>query len=173
LAVWFWAAYLMTTDKRGISTLLVQRQLGLRRYETAWMRRAMVNFAREPLYGDVEIDDTWVGGHQAGLRGSRQLKGRKAAIVVVAIENRGGVSGRVRMAVIPNFKQTTMIAFVKQHVRPGSTVHTDGLKGFEELQAAGVKHVRRTQPRQGALLKGVRPPSCRSLTASSAIFNSG
>ena len=128
-------------------------------YETAWMllhklRRAMVNAAREPLRGEVEIDDTWVGGPQAGLRGSRQLKGRKAAIVVVAVENRDGVSGRIRMAVIPNFKQTTMIEFVKQHVRPGSTVHTDGLKGFEDLHAAGVKHVRRTQPLRSALRKG-------------------
>ena len=35
LTVWFWAAYLMTTDTRGISALLLQRQLGLRRYETA------------------------------------------------------------------------------------------------------------------------------------------
>jgi hypothetical protein len=44
----------MTTDKRGISALLLQRQLGLQRYETAWMmlhkfRRAMVNMTREPL----------------------------------------------------------------------------------------------------------------------------
>src|SRR2546422_10894426 len=79
LTVWFWAAYLMTTDKRGISALLLQRQLGLCRYETAWMllhklRRAMVNAAREPLHGEVEIDDTWVGGTQAGIRGSRQLR---------------------------------------------------------------------------------------------------
>ena len=159
LTVWFWAAYLMTTDKRGISALLLQRQLGLRRYETAWMllhklRRAMVNAAREPLQGEVEIDDTWVGGPQPGLRGSRQLKGRKAAIVVVAVENRSGVSGRTRMAVIPNFKQTTMIAFVKQHVSPGSTVHTDGLKGFEDVKAAGVTHVRRTQPLRSALRRG-------------------
>ena len=55
---WFWAAYLMTTDKRGVSALLVQRQLGLSCYETAWMllhklRRAMVNVAREPLYGEA------------------------------------------------------------------------------------------------------------------------
>ena len=159
LTVWFWAAYLMTTDKRGISALLLQRQLGLRRYETAWMllhklRRAMVNAAREPLHGEVEIDDTWVGGPQAGLRGSRQLKGRKAAIVVTAVENRGGVSGRIRMAVISNFKQTTMIAFVKQHISPGSTVYTDGLKGFEDLQAAGVTHVQRTQPLRRALRRG-------------------
>jgi hypothetical protein len=48
------SAYLMTTEKRGVSALLVQRQLGLACYETAWMmlhkfRRAMVNVAREPL----------------------------------------------------------------------------------------------------------------------------
>ena len=90
LTVWFWAAYLMTTDTRGVSALLLQRQLGLRRYETAWMmlhkfRRAMVNIAREPLRGEVEVDDTWVGGAQAGLRGSRQLKGRKAALVPTCI----------------------------------------------------------------------------------------
>ena len=63
LTVWFWAAYLMTTDKRGVSALLIQRQLGLKRYETAWMmlhklRRAMVNTERDPLNGEVEIDDT-------------------------------------------------------------------------------------------------------------------
>jgi len=63
LTVWFWAAYLMTTDKRGVSALLLQRQLALPRYETAWMmlhkfRRAMINLAREPLRGEVEVDDT-------------------------------------------------------------------------------------------------------------------
>ena len=118
------------------------------------LRRAMVNVAREPLHGEVEIDDTWVGGPQPGLRGSRQLKGRKAAIVLVAVEKRGGVSGRIRMAVVPDFKQTTMIGFVKQHVTPGSTVYTDGLKGFEGLQAAGVRHVPRTQPLRSDLRKG-------------------
>ena len=91
LTVWFWAAYLMT-PKRGISALLLQRQLGLRRYETAWMmlhklRRAMINLEREPLRGEVEVDETWIGGTQAGLKGSRQLKGRKAALVL-AVEKR-------------------------------------------------------------------------------------
>lgn len=159
LTLWFWAAYLMTTDKRGTSALLLQRQLAMRRYETAWLilhklRRAMVNATREPLHGDVEIDDSWIGGPQPGLRGSRQLKGRKAAIVLVAVENRAGVSGRVRMTVVPDFKQTTMIEFVKRHVAPGSTVYTDGLKGFEDLHAAGVRHIPRTQPLRSALRKG-------------------
>jgi transposase-like protein len=46
--------------------------------------------------------------------------------------------------VIPDFKKTTMIDFVKQHIIPLSTVYTDGLKGFEDLKAAGVRHVART-----------------------------
>ena len=162
LTVWFWATYLMTTDKRGISALLLQRQLGLRRYETAWMmlhklRRAMVNTAREPLHGDIEMDDTWVGGPQPGLRGSRHLKGRKAALVLVAVEKRGDISGRIRMTVIPDIKQTTVLAFVKQQVAPGSTIFSDGLKGYDGLRAADVRHVGRTQPIRTALRKGVPP----------------
>jgi transposase-like protein len=161
LTVWFWAAYLMTTDKRGVSALLLQRQLALRRYETAWMmlhkfRRAMVNVAREPLRGEVEVDDTWVGGPQAGLRGSRQLKGRKAALVLVAVEKRGRATGRARMAVIPNSKKETLIAFVKQHVAPGSMVYTDGLKTFAGLEQAGFKHVPRSQPLRTDLRKGAK-----------------
>src|ERR1700704_4543878 len=99
--------------------------------------RAMVNSRREPLRGEVEVDDTWVGGPQAGLRGSRQLKGRKAALVIVAVEKRGCATGRARMAVIPDFKAATLTAFLKQNVAPGSTLYTDGLKSFTGLQEAG------------------------------------
>lgn len=161
LTVWFWAAYLMTTDKRGVSALLLQRQLALRRYETAWMmlhkfRRAMVNLAREPLQGEIEVDDTWVGGTQAGLRGSRQLKGRKAALVLVAVEKRGRGTGRARMEVIPDFKSTTLIDFLKRNVASGTKVYTDGLKSFTGLQQAGFQHVSRTQPLPGELRKGAK-----------------
>jgi len=159
--VWFWAAYLMTTDKRGISALLLQRQLGLQRYETAWMmlhkfRRAMVNLTRERLRGEIEVDDTWVGGTQAGLRGSRQLRERKATLVVVAVEKRGRATGRARMKVIPDFKSSTLIAFLKENLELGSTVYTDGLKSFTGLQEAGFKHVPRVQPRPIELRKGAK-----------------
>jgi transposase-like protein len=161
LTAWFWAAYLMTTDKRGISALLLQRQLALSRYETAWMmlhkfRRAMVNTARERLWGEVEVDETWVGGTQAGLRGSRQLKGRKAALVIVAVEKRGRGSGRVRMAVIPDFKSATLLGFLKQNVAAGATVYTDGLKSFAGLQEADFKHISRSQPLRVDLRRGAK-----------------
>src|SRR5712671_4885358 len=161
LTVWFWAAYLMTTDKRGVSALLLQRQFALRRYETARMmlhkfRRAMVNLVREPLRGEVEVDDTWVGGTQAGLRGSRQLKGRKAALVLVAVEKRGRATGRARMKVIPDFKSGTLIAFLTKRGAPDSTVYTHGLKSFTGLQEAGFQHVPRSQPLRIELRKGAK-----------------
>jgi transposase-like protein len=159
LTLWFWAAYLMTTDKRGVSALLLQRQLGLRRYETAWLmlhklRRAMVNFSREPLHGEVEIDETWVGGPQPGIRGSRQLKGRKAALVAVAVEKRGTRSGRIRMEVIPDFGKATMDQFIQRNVAPGSTVYTDGFWLFPGLDQTRIKHVARNQPTRSDLRHG-------------------
>jgi len=101
----------------------------------------MINLTREPLRGEVEVDETWVGGMQAGLQGSRQLKGREAALVLVAVEKRGRGTGRARMAVIPDFKSATLIAFLKQNVAPGATVYTDGLKSFTGLGEAGYPHV--------------------------------
>jgi transposase-like protein/predicted RNA-binding Zn-ribbon protein involved in translation (DUF1610 family) len=161
LVLWFWAAYLMTTDKRGISALLLQRQLELKRYETAWMmlhklRRAMVNLAREPLDGEVEIDEAWIGGSQAGLRGSRQLKGRRAALILVAVEKRGKASGRVRMGVIPDFKATTLSGFIHKHIAPGSTLYTDALKSFTGLEQSGYRHIARVQPKTTELRKGAK-----------------
>ena len=160
LTIWFWASYLMVTDKRGASALWLQQQLGLRRYETAWLllhklRRAMVNAAREPLHGEVELDDTWIGGTQPGLRGSRQLKGRKAALVLVAVERRGDISGRVRMAVIPDFRATTFKAFLAAHVAPGATLHTDGLTSFGAAAIECYRHVPHTQPIRTELRRGV------------------
>lgn len=159
LTAWFWAAYLMTTDKRGVSALLLQRQLELSRYETAWMmlhklRRAMVNTAGEPLHGQVEVDDTWIGGQQAGLRGSRQLKGRRAALVLAGVERRGKRSGRVRIAVIPDFRKATITKFLTRNVAPGSTIYTDGLKSFAGLEEVGFRHIPRTQPLRTELRKG-------------------
>jgi transposase-like protein len=161
LSVWFWAAYLMTTDKRGLSALLLQHQLNLSRYETAWMmlhklRRAMVNAGREPLQGEVEIDDTWIGAKQAGLRGSRQLRDRKAVLVVAAVERRGKGSGRIRMEVVHDFTGTTMNDFAIRNIAPGSTIYTDGLASFVELPKIGFNHVPRTQPSRGDLSRGAK-----------------
>src|SRR5216683_3386294 len=156
-----WYKECRSCTERGVSALLLQRQLGLGCYETAWMmlhklRRAMVNAVREPLHGEVEVDDTWVGGEQAGLRGSRQLKNRRAALVLVAVEKRGKASGRARMSVIPDFKASTIIPVLTENIAPGSTLYTDGLKSFAGLAEVGFKHVARNQPLRSELRKGTK-----------------
>ena len=99
----------------------------------------MVSAARQPLTGDIEMDDTWVGGPQPGGCGSWRIRGRNAALVLVAIERRGQGAGRVRMEVIPDFRGTTMLDFAQRNVAPGSTIYTDGLSGFILLGRSGYK----------------------------------
>src|SRR2546428_1271819 len=79
LTVWFWAAYLVSTHGPGISALQLQRQLGISRYETAWivlhkLRRAMVAPERAPLRGQVEGHQGLLGGRHTDLPGRRPRK---------------------------------------------------------------------------------------------------
>ena len=155
LHLWFWAAYLMATPTPGLSARQLQRQLGIARYETAWMmlhklRRAMVNPEREPLRHAVEVDDCYVGGHEAGLRGGR-ARGTKA-LVIVAVEIRGSGSGRIRLAVIPDLSADTLTGFVQANVAPGATVYTDAWQGFKRLARLGYDH--RPNSQRVALAEG-------------------
>lgn len=148
LRLWFWAAYLLSTLTPGLSARQLRRQLGLGSYETALflcrrLRRAMVNPAREPLGGVVEVDDAYVGGPERGLRGGRQ-RGRKV-LVGVAVENRGDHAGRVRLSVLPDVTQDTLGAFVARHVALGSQINTDGWDGYGGLERQGYQHRPRVQ----------------------------
>ena len=87
LAVWFRAMWWVTTQKNGASALGLQRVLGLKSYETAWtwlhkLRRAMVRPGRDLLTGRIEVDETYLGGLEEGLRG--RLTEGKALIVLAA-----------------------------------------------------------------------------------------
>jgi transposase-like protein/ribosomal protein L37AE/L43A len=148
LTQWFWAAYLVTTHTPGVSALQLQRQLGLSRYETAWvmlhkLRRAMVRPDRTPLQERVEVDETYGGGPAGGLRGGRALG--KTALVVAAVEVREKGSGRVRLQVVPDASGPALTGFVRTHVAPGAIVVTDGWQGYAPLAGLGYRHRPRTQ----------------------------
>ncbi len=164
MTTWFWAAFVLATDKRGVSALLLDRQLALHSHTTAWymlhkMRRAMVNANRTRLSGTVEVDGTYVGGYQAGLKGGRQRKGRKAAMVLAAVEvrtikrrNRAGVereievSGRLRMEVVRAENAEWIGRFLVDNVEPGSTIRSDGLGDYTSAtKEPGYTHVRLVQ----------------------------
>jgi transposase-like protein len=146
LRVWFWAAYLVATHHPGISAKQLQRQLGLSRYETAWLilqklRRAMVAPERPPLKTEVEIDEFFLGGLEEGRRGGRQ-HGEKA-LCGIAIEVRGTGSGRLRLAVLEDASGRSLESFTKATTAKGAIVHTDGWKGYNGLAELGFEHRRR------------------------------
>lgn len=133
----------VTNQKFGASALGLQRILGFGSYQTAWawlhkMRRAMVRPDREKLHGIVEVDETYVGGLEEEARG-RQTE--KKAIVVIAIEiHEPKGFGRVRLGRVPDVSGESLGRFVQGSVDPGSVVHTDGWKGYNDLSALGYLH---------------------------------
>jgi transposase-like protein len=142
LRTWFQAMWFVTSQKGGGSALGLQRVLGLGSYQTAWawlhkLRRAMVRPGRDRLSGRVEVDETYLGGPEGGVRG-RQTED-KALIVGAAQENGKGV-GRIRMRRIPDASAESLVPFVEESVEPGSTVHTDGWLGYVPLETNGYIH---------------------------------
>jgi len=143
LTVWFRAMWHVTSQKHGVSALGLQRVLGLGSYKTAWamlhkLRRAMVRPGRERLHGVVEVDETYWGSPERNVRG-RQTHSK--ALIIVAAEVDGAGIGRVRLRRIADTRRKTLHAFIAEAIEPGSTVQTDGLHGYGDLQ--GYVHDRR------------------------------
>ena len=75
LTVWFNACWLLAIGKDGMSALSLKRTLDIGSYQTAWamlhrLRSVLVRPGRHRLTGMVEVDETYIGGQEAGLRGS-------------------------------------------------------------------------------------------------------
>lgn len=141
LCTWLWAAYLMVTDKRGVSAVQLQKQLGIGRYETAFnmlhkLRAAMVDPDRTPLRGVVEVDETYIGGPVPGKRG----RGTGKALVIGAVEIRNGRPTRIRLKKIRSASADSVLKFISDNVEHGSTVITDGAPAYNNLYKRGYVH---------------------------------
>jgi len=138
----FRAIWWMTDQKHKVSALGLQRLLGLGSYRTAWLwlqklRRAMVRPGWDQLGGQVEVNKTYIGGGEAG--GGRRHLGNKIVVAIAAqIDGRG--IGRVHLRRIPAASASPLVAFVKQAVKPGSVVITDGWEAYAGLTREGFKH---------------------------------
>jgi transposase-like protein len=155
LLTWLWGAYLATTQTPGLSAVQFQRQLGIKRYETAFqilhrLRTAMVRPGRDSIGSvgwHVEVDETFVGGRTRGEGRGRTHKSLVAAAVEVRVldkPRRNGerqlYAGRLRLARVPDRGKSSLEAFVKAAVQKGTTVVTDAWTGYEDLPRLGYKH---------------------------------
>lgn len=142
LRVWFRAIWWVTNQKSGLSALGLQRALGLGSYETAWtclhkLRRAMVRPGREQLTGEVEVDETFIGGVEKG--GGKRHVGTKA-LVAIAAEVKGPGIGRIRLRQIPDASSPSLEGFVHDTVAPGAVIITDGWTAYPRLERLGYVH---------------------------------
>jgi transposase-like protein len=150
LRLWFEAAWLMTSQKHGVSALGVQRALGLGSYQTAWamlhrFRVAMVRPGRERLSGLVEVDEAYVGGVEGGVDG-RETETKSMVVIAVEIKETKGF-GRIRLQRVPDVSKDCLIPFITGAVEPGATVHTDGWQAYWTVPDHGYTH-KRTVMRQ-------------------------
>jgi len=81
LTVWLTGCWLFATGKDGISALSLKRTLEIGSYQTTWamlhrLRTVLVRPGRDRLAGVVEVDETYIGGLESGLRGGR-ARGKK------------------------------------------------------------------------------------------------
>ena len=143
LSTWFAAAWLVTSQKNGLSAQGLQRVLGLRSYETAWawmhkLRRAMVRPDRDLLHGIVEVDETFIGGVSTGNSGASTGK----ATVMVAAEKPGPGRkiGRIRLALADRPNTVGLVTFAQNTVVKGSTIRTDGARMMRRLGELGYTH---------------------------------
>lgn len=139
---WFEAVWHMCGQKNGGSALGLRRSLGFGSYHTSWewlhrMRRAVVLPSRSQLDGEVEVDETFIGGVKTGKRG-RGAAGK--SLVLIAAEIRGVRIGRIRLVVIPDSTATTLISAVEDLVERGSNVVTDALGSYAGLTTSGYNH---------------------------------
>jgi transposase len=146
LHLWFYAMYLMTSTRCGISAKQLERELGVT-YKTAWRmadlirKKLMSQENAEPLEGSVEIDEAYVGGRRRMNRGGgtgRPGPTSHMTPVLGMVERKG----RVFVTTVPSVKRATLFPHIEERVLPASTIYTDELEAYNTIQGSGYQHRR-------------------------------
>lgn len=138
LQLWFYAIFLFTTTRHGVSGKELQRQLGVT-YKCAYrmgqeIRKHMAKVdGEDPLSGDIEVDETYIGGSRPGKRG----RGAAGKTVLFGMLQR---DGDVMTHVVPDAKTKSLRPLILEHVEKDSTVNSDEWHAYKNLSADGYNH---------------------------------
>lgn len=147
LQSWFYAIYLFTVTRHGVSGKELQRQLGVT-YKTAWrmghkIREHMANTDGDfMLSGHVEIDESYFGGKASNMHADKKevkVKGRGTVgkTVMFGMVERGG---NLHTEVVPNARRVTLQPIILDTVEEGSEVSTDEMLTYANLNTKGYIH---------------------------------
>ena len=136
---WLTAIWLIANAKNGISSWEVHRALGITQ-KSAWfllhrIRLAMQTGTFVKLSGEVEVDETFIGGKARNMHKDKRAakihgRGGVGKAIVLGILERGG---KVKTTVIPNTKKKTIRPIVRETVEAGATISTDSLLSYRGL----------------------------------------
>lgn len=131
---WFYAIYLFSVSKNGVSAKELERHLGVT-YKTAWRMareiRKLMDEGEDPLGPEVEVDETYIGGKH------RRKDGFSKKSVVFGIVERGGLARTVHMR---SSGVRVLIPVILKNTRPGSTIHSDEWPAYKRLPSHGYTH---------------------------------
>lgn len=148
---WLATMWLITNAKNGVSSYEIHRAIGVTQ-KTAWfmlhrIRLAMQSDDFDKLDGQVEADETFVGGKARFMHKDKRLAKPKANLMgkttVLGLLERVGPDGhsRVRAKVVRNNRRTNLSPEVRQQVKRGAEVHTDALKSYNDLDTDYIHQV--------------------------------
>lgn len=141
---WLATIWMVANAKNGVSSYEVHRSIGVTQ-KTAWfmlhrIRLAMQSEDFSPFSGEVEVDETYIGGkarnmHQSKRKEVIQGRGTAGKAVVMGLLNRHGEDkhSTVQTGVVPDTKRETLSPVVRTGVEPGSTVYTDAHSGYSDI----------------------------------------
>lgn len=136
LQKWFYAMYLFTTTRHGVSAKELQRQLGVT-YKTAWrmgheIRKYMGKVDGDtPLSGHVEVDETWVGG-----KTTKEAPRANKTVVFGMVEREGSIITRV----VDDVRRVTLERHILKFIRKGSRISSDEFTSYLTLRRHGYDH---------------------------------
>lgn len=140
LRSWFYAVFLMANTRMGISAKQLQRELGVT-YKTAWRMftqiRKMMASRGGNLIGQVEVDETYIGGKRPGKRG----RGAAGKTIAVGLVER---KGQAIVKITPSVRARDLMPILTEHIPPTgtTTVYTDELPSYNRLESMGFTHER-------------------------------